>query len=107
MSTSAASSAPTPRSYPARTLLGAAAALLDKRIASLRCGTAPLHPVEELELAVRAIRKLATELERLPDAREISDAVAPDRRPQPVAAIRVGPPVLVRREGAATAPSGR
>ncbi len=99
MNTSDASSGSNPRSYPARTLLGAAAALLDKRIASLRCGTAPLGPVEELELAVRAIRKLATELDRLHDAREITEAVAPDRRPQPVAAIRVGPPVLARRDG--------
>lgn len=97
MNTSAASSTPTPRSYPARTLLGAAAALLDKRVASLRSGTTALDPLEELEHAAHAIRKLATELERLHDGREVTAAIASDRRPQAIAAIRVGPPVLVRR----------
>lgn len=100
MNTSAASPAPTHRSYPVRALLGAAASLLDRRVASLRCGTAALPPVEELELAARAIRKLATELERLHDAQRIAEAIAPGRRPQALAAIRLGPPVLARRGGA-------
>lgn len=80
-------------------LLETAAGLIDKRLASLRCGVAPLHALLELELAARAIRQLASELDRLQGAQAVGGGL-----PAP-GALR-GPPVLTRR-GAPHGPSTR
>ncbi len=77
-------------------LLEEAAGVIDRRIGAIRSGTAPLHVVLELECAARAIRSLATELDRLREGR-----AAGDDRCRPSSAHH-GPPVLervVRRRG--------
>ncbi len=73
-----------------RLLLEEAAGLIDRRIGAIRSGTAPFHVVLELECAARAIRTLATELDRLRESRG-----AGDDRSHPASALR-GPPVLER-----------
>ena len=100
MNSSTARSTPAVTSYPAQLLLGAAAALLDRRVATLRSGIPALDPVLELEAAARAIRQLAAELERMHGARPKAGGLAGERQAQPIAAIQVGPPVLTRRSAA-------
>lgn len=99
MNSSAPQSTPAVTSYPAQLLLGAAAALLDRRVATLRSGVPALDPVLELEAASRAIRQLASELERMHGARPNAEGRG-ERKAQPIAAIRIGPPVLTRRSAA-------
>ena len=84
-----------PEPSSAQLFLDAAAGLIEKRIVAIQSGTAPLHALLELQLASSAIRKLASELNRIQDDRAIAGA-GTSAQPVPGSDRRLGPPVLMR-----------